>query len=106
MELVFGIVMALVSGIFSLLWYLLRRKGEDQDHKLHLLFTKHDEDVDELNQLRIAIAGNHYQRSELDARFDKLESAFKAGFDSMGNKFDKLSDSLIHYLHEERKRLL
>lgn len=96
------IIAAVFTAIWGLVSWLLRNKDkqqekqlEEQDRKISLLFGKHDEDVKDLQDLRVQIAGNHYQRHELDARFDKLETAFKDGFKALGDKVDRLAESLI-----------
>lgn len=75
-------------------WFL-RNKDEFQAKQIALLFMKHDDDAKALQDLRIQIASNHYVKQELDARFDRLESAFKQGFADLGGKFDRLSERLL-----------
>lgn len=91
-----------VGSIGSIIWWILRNKDTNQDSKLSdhqelidLLFVKHDADVQRLTDLELEIAKKHYERTELDARFDKLEKSFKEGFSLLGDKLDKLSEKII-----------
>jgi len=87
------IQLGVVTMIGGIGWFL-RSKDEFQAKQIALLFVKHDEDAKALQDLRIQIASNHYVKQELDSRFDKLEAAFKSGFNSLGDKFDRLADKL------------
>lgn len=109
----------LLGSIFSVIGYLLRQKDNEQgkqiqavkeesanrdakqDTQIALLFTKHDADVAALQELRLQIARDHYQKEELDARFTRLEAAFQKGFDDLGKKFDRLSDALLQHMHDD-----
>ena len=84
-----------VTGVAVVLWWLLRNKDARQEDAIKLLFEKHDEDVRRLDSFQLEIARQHYIKPELDAKFDKLESAVKEGMDSLGKKFDRLSECLI-----------
>lgn len=95
------IIPLLVTGIFTVLWFLIRGKFKDQDDTNKTLFIKHDNDVKELQELRLMIAARHYEKSELDIKFDKLERTMADGFNSIGNKFDHLSDVLIKHISLE-----
>lgn len=90
--------------VFGTLGYFLKQKDAQQAHQIEMLFHKHDEDAKALQELRVQIAEGHYKKSELDAKFDKLEYAFKAGFDSLGYKFDKLSDVLVDHIKREDEK--
>ncbi len=85
----------------GIVWYLLKQKDGHQEEQIKLLFAKHDEDAKALQDLRIQIAEGHYKKTELDMKFDRLEFAFKSGFDVMGIKFDKLSDALMKHIQFE-----
>ena len=98
--LIFGL-----STIFSLVGYFLKQKDDQQAAQIKLLFEKHDLDATALQDLRVQIASKHYERPELDAKFDKLECTFKEGFRDLGSKFDKLSDALIEHIKKEDARL-
>ena len=84
-----------LTGAGIVLWWLLRNKDARQEDSIKLLFEKHDEDVRRLDSFQLEIARQHYIKPELDAKFDKLESAVKEGMDSLGKKFDRLSECLI-----------
>ncbi|MCG3177619.1 MAG: hypothetical protein MOGMAGMI_02593 [Candidatus Omnitrophica bacterium] len=116
---VFELGLFLISIVFSIIGYFLRQKDAEQgklieqvrtdcstrdakqDSNIALLFSKHDADVSALQDLRLQIARDHYQKEELDARFTRLEAAFQKGFDDLGKKFDRLSDALMQHMHED-----
>lgn len=89
-----------VGLVFSVIGWLLKNKDDAQAHQISLLFVKHDADAQALQDLRVQLAREHYQKNELDARFDKLEAAFKAGFNDLGSKFDRLSEALLNHKRE------
>lgn len=89
------VVMYVAGAIFAVLWYLLRQKDAVQAAQIQLLFKKHDDDYEALQVVKLQLASQHYVKGELDTKFDKLEGAFKDGLDSLGKKFDHLSDVLI-----------
>lgn len=92
------------GGVFTVLWWLLRQKDAVQAKQIELLFSKHDEDAKALQDLRVQIASQHYVKSELDGKFDRLETAFRDGFGQLGQKFDKLSDVLTNHISMENRR--
>ena len=93
-----------ISGVGTVVWYLLRQKDDQQAEAIALLFKKHDEDYAELQALKLQIASQHYVKGELDDKFDRLESAFRSGFAELGAKFDRLGETLVqHIQHEESK---
>lgn len=94
------IALTLLGAVFSVIGYLLRRKDEEQEQQIKLLFSKHDSNAQALQDLRVQIARDHYQKGELDVRFDKLEAAFRAGFSELGMKFDRLSEVLMKHTSE------
>jgi hypothetical protein len=103
MTLTTEIVLFLMSGIFTVLWYLLTQKDAKQAKEIALLFEKHDHDAQALQELRVQIAEGHYKKSELDYKFDRLELAITNSFITLGSKFDKLSDVLIAHIQHEDK---
>lgn len=101
----------IVTVLGGLVWYLLRQKDAQQEEKIKLLFRKYDEvakaaveDARALQELRIQIAEGHYKKSELDTRFDRLEFAFRDGLTTLGDKFDKLTDTLLQHISKEDNR--
>lgn len=96
------LVLFLLGIVGSIVGWLLSNKDKQQARQIEgmeaqitTLFRKHDDDVQALQDLRERIAGRHYERQELDAKFDKLEVAFKNGFKELGDKFDKLYEGLM-----------
>ena len=98
------ILVLLLSGAGTVVWYLLRQKDEQHSEQIKLLFKKHDEDASELAALKLQIASQHYVKSELDLKFDKLEHAFRDGFNALGNKFDKLGEALLNHINQEESK--
>lgn len=94
------------GGIASVVWWLLRQKDEAQAKQIEVqegnietLFRKHDEDAKRLQDLELEIAKNHYLKNELDAKFDRMEAAFREGLGQLGAKFDKLADAIAKANH-------
>lgn len=101
------IIEIVLTILIAIIGYFLRQKDEKQQESLNdlktasekeiaLLWQKHDQDAQDLSELRLHIASQHYVKTELDARFDKMELAFSQGFDSLGRKMDKMIDALLH----------
>lgn len=74
-----------------------------QDH-VQLLFKKHDDDAAALVLLQRQIDKEHYVKPELDARFQSLESTFRAGMHDLGAKFDRLSSFLMEHVTKASAR--
>lgn len=91
----------IISGVFAVLWFLLKQKDAKQEESIRLLFQKHDEDAKALQELRLQIAEGHYKKTELDFKFEKLELAIVNSFNVLGGKFDKLSDVLVDHIRKE-----
>ena len=94
----------IAQGLFVVLWYLLRQKDVSQQKAIDLLFTKHDEDVNELQKLKFEIAKSHYDKPELDLKFDRLETAIQDGMRDLGSRFDRLSEILVKHVTKEGSR--
>ncbi len=90
-----------LTTIFAVIGFFLRQKDEQQAAQIKLLFEKHDADAQALQELRVQIAAKHYERPELDAKFDKLEQAIKEGFGGMRSDFARLSEILIDHIRKE-----
>lgn len=88
--------MGLFGAIAAVLWYLLRQKDARQQRQIDLLWEKHDEDAQRLTDLSIEIAKKHYERPELDGKFDRLEASIRDGLKELGGKFDRLAEALMH----------
>ena len=88
--------MWIFGAVGTVLWYLLRQKDAKQQKDIELLWTKHDEDAQRLTDLSLEIAKKHYERPELDGKFDRLEASIRDGLKDLGAKFDRLAEALIH----------
>ena len=92
---------ALLAGLFAITAWLLRNKDAAQEAQIDLLFRKHDDDAARLDALRLEIARNHYERNELDQRFDRLDHTIKDGLERIGAKVDRLSDAMLAHISKE-----
>lgn len=97
------VVMFLLATVVSLAGWLLRQKDAQQAEQIKLLFSKYDKVAQEILDLRIRIAERHYERQELDRKFEQLDHTFKEGFKELGIKFDRLSDTLLTHVSQETK---
>lgn len=97
------IIDLLVTTIFAILGYLLQQKDAKQGKQIELLFEKHDADATALEALKLKIAEQHYQKAELDRKFNSLECATREGFLDLGKKLDRLSDALLAHITHEGK---
>ena len=110
-----NVLVILLTILVTVVGYLLAERDQknekvsaetkaEHDRQIAALWLKHNEDAHELQELRILIAKDHYIKPELDAKFTELSSTFKTGFDQLGNKFDRLAETLIaHIVKDETK---
>lgn len=84
-----------LTGLFVALWYLLTQKDAKQQKDIELLWQKHDADAKELDMLKLQIASRHYEKNELDNKFDRMEETFRSGFKDLGSKVDTLTNALL-----------
>jgi len=89
---------AVVAGMVAIIGFFLRQKDEAQAKQINALWSKHDEDAMALSDLKERIAREHYVKAELDARFQRLEDAFRTGFNDLGGKLDKMTDVIVQHL--------
>ena len=92
---VMGGVIAILSGLFAVLWWLLRQKDSAQQKQISMLFEKHDEDAKRLQDLELDIAKHHYLKVELDPKFDRLAASFRTDMEALGSKVEKLTDAVV-----------
>lgn len=92
---VMGGAIAILSGLFAVLWWLLRQKDLAQQKQISMLFEKHDADAQRLQDLELDIAKHHYLKVELDPKFDRLALSFRTDMESLGLKVEKLTDAVI-----------
>lgn len=93
-----------VMVMIGIIGFFLRQKDEAQGKQIAALWTKHDDDAKALAELKERIAREHYLKHELDARFESLERSFRDGMTSLGNKMDKLTDTLLNTLEKKVDR--
>lgn len=85
-----GIGMFIMSGVFTVLWWLLRQKDEKQAQDIAKiselikdLYMKHQEDERELYSLRIKIAENHPPKQEIEKMIADMKHHFDQRFDQL-----------------------
>lgn len=92
------IAMGILAVLCTILWWFYRKRDEERGKQIELLFQKHDLDVKELDNLKLLIAKNHYERTDLDIKFEKMEDTFRRGFETLGNKFDRFSEAFTAHI--------
>jgi len=92
-----AISVAVIGAFFTIIGYLLNRKDQAQSGQINLLFSKHDQDVKDLQELRVKLAENHYSKHELDDRINRMETAFREGMKSLNDKLDKILNIMIEH---------
>jgi hypothetical protein len=97
------LAMTSLAGVFSILWYLLRQKDAKQEEEIKSLFAMHHQDVAKLNLLELEIAKNHYPKSELDIRFQQLDTTIKEGFRELSTDIKDMTRALNAHLQEHHK---
>lgn len=102
-NMLFTIGMGFLGVLFTVLWFLLRKKDEAQESRINVLFELHDKDAQRLQELELDIAKKHYVKDELNIMFDRMERAFTQGFESLGKKFDELNKTLTEHMREGNK---
>lgn len=91
-------------ALVGLLGWLLSNKDNKQAHEIELLFQKHDKDAQDLADLRLLIAKEHYIKAELDERFRSLNTTFSEGFKELNTQFATLSAALLAHIAKEDSR--
>lgn len=89
------IMTAVMGGGWMVLWWLLRQKDAAQQRAIDLLWEKHDTDAKDLETLKLQVAGEHYKRSELDSRFEKLQDTFREEIRSLGAEVKALTAAIL-----------
>jgi uncharacterized protein HemX len=89
------LLLAVAALVFAVLWYLLQQKDAKQQRDIELLWQRHDEDAKELQVLKLQIAQQHYVKTELDTKFDRMEETFRVGFRDLGQKVDAMTSAIM-----------
>ena len=90
--------------LVGLVGWLLANKDSKQAHEIELLFQKHDKDAQDLAELKLIIAKEHYIKAELDERFKSLDTTFREGFRELNTQFSTLSSALMAHIAREDNR--
>jgi len=72
------------------MFWLLKQKDAARQKDIEMLWEEHRSDVKRLQDLELDIAKKHYERSELDVRFDRIERMVQESFNRLGEKIDRL----------------
>ena len=99
-----GIGLFVMTLVFGVLGWLLSNKDAKQADELKLLFKKHDEDVAELTNLRIKIAEQHYQKPELDAKFNDINATLKSGFLGLEASIKEMAKSFMSHVQDHSQK--
>lgn len=91
-------------ALVGLVGWLLSNKDSKQAHEIELLFQKHDKDAQDLADLRLIIAKEHYIKAELDERFKNLDTTLREGFRELNGQFATLSTALMAHIAKEDNR--
>ncbi len=98
MDIVEHLGLIVLSGVGTVIWWLLRTKDAQQDlrfvamqRSIETLFAKHDTNSKAIDEFKLEIAKQHYARPEIDTRFDRIDHAFR----SIDAKIDKLVDVIL-----------
>jgi len=89
-----------LPAVVGVVGWLLANKDAKQQEEIKLLFKKHDADTEALRLLELKVAQNHYERPELDRKFDKLELAIKDGFSELGSDLREMTRALNKHLND------
>jgi len=89
------IITILVTPLGLIVWHFLRQKDIQQQAAIDLLFAKHDTDAKELADLKLQIASRHYEKSELDAKLDRLLTTMQESQREVTAKIDRLTEALL-----------
>lgn len=95
-------IMAAISGVFAIMWYLLKQKDERQGKDIESLYRMHHEDASKLAVLELEIAKNHYPKHELDERFKQIDTTLKEGFRDLSSDIKHMTKALNDHLQEGR----
>lgn len=106
------IAITVVGFVLSVVLWLLKSKDQSQQRDIEGigmrldktadglkgsiidLYGKHEADVARLSEVEIKLASRHYEKSELDARFDRMEHNLGARLDKIAERLDKIADKL------------
>ena len=58
------------------------------------LFKKHDIVVHDIADVKLTLAGKHYERTELDIKFEKLDTTIKEGFRELSVDLKEITISI------------
>lgn len=77
------VIFPMVSGIFTVLWFLLRQKDAAQAEQIRELFRKHEEDASKLAVLELKLAHEYHSKGDMKDVLENLKLFFNERFDRM-----------------------
>ncbi len=92
-----------LSLVFGVVGWLLAAKDKKQAAEIDKLFAMVKEESEKRAALQLYIAGKHYERHELDSKFDKLDSSIKDGFTNLRQDMKEMMKELRHHVEHEHK---
>ena len=98
-----SIPIVVISFVFAIIGWLLSNKDKKQAEEIDKLFQLHKEDADKLSALQIYIAGQHYERKDLDLRFDKLETSISKSFDALREDVRDMARALHENINKHHR---
>lgn len=116
-------IVGVVIGLIS--WLLARKDNEQEtkikdnkahhdaalaDHKIQvkndidILHRMHKEDVAKLDELQREVDREHYRKTELDSKFDKLDNSIQEGFKGLRADMKEMMGVFNQHITEENHR--
>jgi len=100
-SLVVDLVVFGLSLIFGVVGWLLAAKDRKQAAEIDKLFVLIKDEAEKRTALQLYIAGKHYERHELDSKFERLDTTIKDGFLSMRQDIKDLMKEVRHHIDRE-----
>lgn len=77
------VILFIVGGVFSVLWFLLRQKDAAQADQIKDLYRKHDDDSSKLSTLELKLAHEYHSKHDMKDVLENLKLFFNERFDRM-----------------------
>lgn len=77
------LLIGLMSGVFTVLWWLLRQKDARQEEMIRDLYKKHEDDARALNRLELKLAELYSPKHEIREMLAELRQHFDQRFDQL-----------------------
>lgn len=90
MDNLLSIIMFVMSGASTVIFWLLKEKDKMQQRQITLLFDKHDADAKLLDALRLEIAHDYHDKSDIE----KIMTANKTYLDEKFGSLERLIEQV------------